>query len=1084
MSNEQIQSEWFGDGVDWGDDTTLIHDALGLWAYQNHQIMSRDHKLSGSTTLIYRCTLAGCPAEIRFLLYEQTRTWRIKFNKPHSDECRLKSTSDQNFIFNLWKGRKLETLVSVKFLATLVLPYLRQISPSSLHDPRSADVKKILIQRGLVPPFYSDHPQSDLWLRRLASRIKKIIESRELDQDLPTIEQLIQINNKFDGTELLFLEAFARTYRALLPENEVIINIDPQTKKYQNCYVVVGIVKKMATHPSSTYQINIDGSHFKHPKRSLKCPGSFRAVLYSDANGSIYPLILIHETKEESIDTWEPIVELLIKLFPNPSKLAIGSDRDKGLSNVLDKLETQHKFTNVFCHFHIKQNIKSHFKVKDQQKLAVNLFEKLASARTIKYFEKLKGKLKTQFPALSDYLEPIDPKFWAVSHFPPNRIDITSNPAESYWSALLHRGIREMIHIPSIFIACHGYVISKLETDLLDMQDWKNPVSKIAVRKIQENNEASKKMTVITVTSNLGTVLEEFGDRYEADIQQRTCTCTKDPKKSFFCSHLLALSRSKNLNQAFNLFAPSNYWHVSWLQGMNHSKPWTRFTFDFSNEEAKNSFEPPVYGALRGRPKNDRDERKKMKRLSKSKTGASVFKDPNFQGGKQFSLNLENISDLDPEAVYNLFFEGSAPIEPTVIPTDTLPPGPSEDATGRFALPDLLDDSKILQLITFRSLQDNSAIESQRERIRQRLQHYGLEDRLVEVPGDGNCFFTSIGLLAGQSHQQVRADLVGWLRANENILGEPLSSFTDAENWEVYCDRMSQDKSWADHLVLLAAAEFYKRELIIISSAPGDQHVIPIRPSSMPAAAANPFILVHWQERHYDPITQNETLFPSNSPAVDHPRDTRILAEFKLPSSRCIFPLIATDLNKEPLKLTCNSCGDEIPIVWNSSKGYDLAAFCQNCQLRFVKHGRAISKQGMHEITFLITTSEPSALISNRNTSEQSDVSAEQSEVSVEQSEDSAALELPEGIVDILNDDPIEEVRCQVTGDQGVCSGTDHSSSRSKKCRYFKPRASSKRLHIDTHPFSSHRPSSKRIRPPLDRASRDKANKRLEKKTE
>ena len=601
------------------------------------------------------------------------------------------------------------------------------------------------------------------------------------------------------------------------------------------------------------------------------------------------------------------------------------------------------------------------------------------------------------------------------------------------------------------------------------------------MRKIEEANNASKDMTVLSVTDQTGTVSEPFGDRFEANLEQRECSCTKNPKKSFFCAHLLALSRSKNLNQAFNLFAPNNYWHVSWLETMVHSKPWTRVKFDFSTEEAKNSFESPVYGALRGRPPAEREQYQKRKRLTKSKTGLNAFKDSNFQGGKHLEVNLEMLKHLDPAEIYKIYLEASGTKDPTIVPPDSLPGAiAAEDGIAVHA--DLLDDSRILQLITFRSLQDNSEIEAQRQRIQQRLQHFGLVDRLVEVPGDGNCFFTSIGLLAGQSHQQVRAHLVGWLKENENILSEPLSSFTDVESWEVYCDRMSQDKSWADHLVLMAAAEFYKRELIIISSTPGDQYVIPIRPNLTTASAANPFILVHWQERHYDPITRNEVLLPSISPAVDnvdHPRETRILAPFKLPSSRCIFPLVATDLNKEPLKLTCNGCEDGVQIVWNSPKGYDLSAFCQKCQLRFVKHGRAISKQGMHEITFLITpNSKPPAPIPDINNSEQSEASAERSEVSSDE-------QSPEEIVDILNDDPLEAVRCQVTGDQGVCGGNDHTSSRSKKCRYFKPRASAKRPHINTHPFShsnsSQSPRPKRTRT-LDRASRDKANKRLQRK--
>jgi len=1104
MNRERIvDTSWFDVGLRWGDDPSVIHNAMGLLAYQTNQIMRRDLKHCGGTTLLFKCIQSFCQGEIKFSFLTGSNSWRVSSNTAHSDECTRKS-SDPDFIKNLWTGQKLETLVRAEFLAALVTPRLRQAHPNGELVPVPKEIGQILIDFHLVPPFYTDHPGAQQWFFRLTSRIKTLIENTKLTADRPSIEQLINVNNSTEGLELLFLETFAQKFRELDPDNKFIINTDEITNQYLSCYMVFGITKRMATSSVSTFQINVDGTHFKHPMRTLKCPGSFRAILYSDADGCIYPLILIHETKEESIATWKPCIQLLLSLFADPSKLSIGSDRDKGLDHVFDELEKQIPFSNVFCHFHLKQNVKSRYKGAEKL-LAEQLFERLSSAPTVTYFEKLMQKTSVRLPTLAAYLKTIDPKYWAISHFPANRIDKTSNPAESYWSALLRMGIREMTNIVSVFLACHQYLITKLEREFLDKRDWTNSVSKIAVREITASNEASKTMTVININNSSGTVIEPFGDRFQCDFRLRTCNCTKNIQKQFFCPHLMALARSKNLNQAYTLFAPLNYWHISWVQAMDLSKPWTRLEFNYSHLQANNSFRLPLYGGMRGKPSNEPQKRKK-KNLTKSKTGENVFKDANFKNGTSFDLNNEKLSQLSVSEVHEIFFQAAEKIGGStsgetsqVIQSSTNISSVIQSSNISSEIPrvedrsnSLFDDSQNLELAIFRSLQDNSELEAQRARIRARLTKHGMSERLVEVPGDGNCFFASIGLLIGKEQRQVRTDLVSWLRSNEHFMEEPLSLFTDVESWELYCHQMDQDKCWADNIVLMAAAELYRRELRIISSAPGDQYIILIRPRTTVASGSNPFFLVHWHERHYEPIV-DKIPSVSEATAINHvdindaelvqTSDIRILAEFKRPSSRSSFPLVATDINKQELKLTCKRCSHNISILWSSSKGFDLYAICDNCRVRYQKDGKAIYKQGMHEITFASESisTQPDASSIRSDASSYIDgvdgaVMANNDQLSVEDDMPLQTLQISEK----SNVDPISEnqellknLEIQNPEAHPVCGGTD-----------FKPLQRKKRLHIDitlSRNDTSSKPKRSRT---LNRSSRDRANKRLERKND
>lgn len=84
--------------------------------------------------------------------------------------------------------------------------------------------------------------------------------------------------------------------------------------------------------------------------------------------------------------------------------------------------------------------------------------------------------------------------------------------------------------------------------------------------------------------------------------------------------------------------------------------------------------------------------------------------------------------------------------------------------------------------------------------------------------------------------------------------------------WDDYCASMATDKTWGDHLTLIAATELFCCRLVIISSIPGDNYIIEINPALGDAAVtlsnssvavvpdANVIMLSHFAEFHYGSV--------------------------------------------------------------------------------------------------------------------------------------------------------------------------------------------------------------------------------------
>ena len=430
--------------------------------------------------------------------------WRVAAYQEHSKECDAKA-SDPEHIQQMLAGpqSKNQTLVSLKFLASLCHPIVVEKYggiPSSIQPKYIAE---ILIKNHWLPPLWNTQAMCETWLHTITSKIKKLIVTQQVSYHAPTLEQLISMNNSSEGVELTYLSSFAEVFKSHDPDNQVIIEVDPATRRYRSCYIVFGIVKRLAAHEFSTFQLDLDACHFKHPLRQLKCPGNLRAVVYTDATGSIFPLLIGHESSEESIETWQYCMDLLLSLFPNPEKLA--SDRDKGLDHVLELAAADNNFGHVHCYAHLKRNVGANFKKEEKEK-AQKFLEKLVYAPTVAAYESVKAEIDKELPELTTYLSSMGPELYVKSHFPFQRLGITSNAIESYWTYLLNWNIREQVHLVSIFKACYEQLITKLHQKSRDLLKWQFLLTKVGVRILKSLSESTSGMKVTNLSVTTDTV--------------------------------------------------------------------------------------------------------------------------------------------------------------------------------------------------------------------------------------------------------------------------------------------------------------------------------------------------------------------------------------------------------------------------------------------------------------------------------------------------------------------------------------------------------------------------------------------------
>ena len=327
---------------------------------------------------------------------------------------------------------------------------------------------------------------------------------------------------------------------------------------------------------------------------------------------------------------------------------------------------------------------------------------------------------------------------------------------------------------------------------------------------------------------------------------------------------------------------------------------------------------------------------------------------------------------------------------PPLSPTST----PAEIRDQGFAV----DDDTLLEVAIFLSLRQYSSLDEERSRLESRVRSRGLE--LIPVSGDGNCLFRSLGFHLGRRHEDVRADVVGWLRLNGNYnISEntPLSSFVESASWVDYCAHMALPATWADHVTLVAAAVFYLRDIVIISSVAGDRYVTRIK-SHCPFTSDyhQSFLLGHWHERHYQPLAvaaepttnrappdhlfdEEDNLTSGESSASQTPTQSinslppsssQSSSDIVLDNLRLRDPPSAKDKNAHRYLVqfvkegsntvarrvcfTCLSCSNHTASVkYFQFRKWDIYAYCEACHAKYKKsHCRTNPRSHLTSVSF------------------------------------------------------------------------------------------------------------------------------------
>eukprot|EP01126_Amoeba_proteus_P042458 TRINITY_DN4615_c0_g1_i4.p1 TRINITY_DN4615_c0_g1~~TRINITY_DN4615_c0_g1_i4.p1 ORF type:complete len:303 (-),score=66.02 TRINITY_DN4615_c0_g1_i4:48-956(-) len=149
-------------------------------------------------------------------------------------------------------------------------------------------------------------------------------------------------------------------------------------------------------------------------------------------------------------------------------------------------------------------------------------------------------------------------------------------------------------------------------------------------------------------------------------------------------------------------------------------------------------------------------------------------------------------------------------------------------------------------------------IDENRRRLNERLSNAGMKEK-CPIPGDGNCQFYS---LSDQLYDtidrsaEIRHRVVEWLRVNKDwelSNGAVLWNFACDQPWDLFCDELSRDGIWGNHLTLFAASEIYGVSIQVISSVEGSNYITDINPTVV--RNYKKMLLSHCAEEHYGSLT-------------------------------------------------------------------------------------------------------------------------------------------------------------------------------------------------------------------------------------
>ena len=308
-NQHQFLTDFFVPKKEWSSDKKLVSAVVFLWASRQNKSLSPN---SNARSLQFSCKAPECSFYLSFTLSAKLSppSWRVAIYRAHT--CPPSATEAEPL-----RTDQLST----------ILEYLEP--HPSLRTRPGTEIAGLLRQYHLTPPS-KDNDRN--YFDGLSHRISKFV-SRQSDPEspIPTALPLSLTSSEYAG-----LSDFKSRFEQIDSDNKLIITNTTDLigrTVYQASFLVIGPVLRMARHPGCTHQYDADGSFFKNEPRKHRMSGRCKAIVLTDANGQIWPLIIVHDTQSESIESWQRTFKIFFELVPKAktSISGIGSDRHGGL---------------------------------------------------------------------------------------------------------------------------------------------------------------------------------------------------------------------------------------------------------------------------------------------------------------------------------------------------------------------------------------------------------------------------------------------------------------------------------------------------------------------------------------------------------------------------------------------------------------------------------------------------------------------------------------------------------------------------------------------------------------------------------
>ncbi|XP_050229196.1 uncharacterized protein LOC126678336 [Mercurialis annua] len=279
----------------------------------------------------------------------------------------------------------------------------------------------------------------------------------------------------------------------------------------------------------------VDGTFLKGPYG-----GTLFSASTHDAAGKIFPLAFAVTDSENDV-SWNWFFTNIKSVFGVREKMCIISDRHDSIKKAIESVfegEVQHDI----CIFHLLNNVK--YKFKKQHKKIKDLFMAAARSYTKTEFKIHMDELHKISPKLTEYLNEVGLKKWAVSHSVNKRYNIlTSNTIESFNAA-----VNRTRELPVTMLM--EYLRNLVQRWSCKNKNLaKGTFTKLSTKYetiFRENYLESMELKVDGTSDEYIFSVIDLGSTFTVNMKDRTCTCNKFQVDMLPCRHASAVCYDKH----------------------------------------------------------------------------------------------------------------------------------------------------------------------------------------------------------------------------------------------------------------------------------------------------------------------------------------------------------------------------------------------------------------------------------------------------------------------------------------------------------------------------------------------------------